>query len=59
MRMLRQWRFLKLLKRGGRAHDPTGITGTKNGELALVCPACPHPGINLPEDWENAPPDMQ
>jgi hypothetical protein len=22
-----------------------------SGSLALFCPACPQPGINLPEDW--------
>ncbi|TDL13202.1 hypothetical protein BD410DRAFT_707921, partial [Rickenella mellea] len=24
------------------------------GECAVECPACPHPGRNLPEGWENA-----
>ena len=56
MRIVRQWRSLKQLKRGGRGHEDTGIDGTKPGELALLCPACPHPGINLPPDWELAPP---
>ena len=23
------------------------------GSLAIFCPACPQPGINLPEDWKN------
>ena len=59
MQMLRQWRYLKLLKRSGRGHDSTGIKGTKPGELALICPACPHLGINLPEDWDLAPPELQ
>ena len=31
-----QWRHLKLLKWGGRGHDPTGATGMKSGELAVV-----------------------
>jgi len=55
MRIVRQWRNLKLLKRGGRGHEDGGILGTKPGELALLCPACPHPGINLPPDWDLAP----
>ena len=24
-------------------------------ELANYCPACPQPGINLPEDWKDDP----
>ena len=55
MRMLVQWHHLKLLKRGGRGHDPSGAAGTKAGELVLMCPSCPHPGINFPEGWEDAP----
>ena len=31
----------------------------KLGELAVVCPSCPHPGINLLEGWEDAPIAMQ
>ena len=23
------------------------------GSLAIFCPACPQPGINLPDGWEN------
>lgn len=26
-------------------------------ELALFCPACPQPGINLPTDWKKDPRD--
>lgn len=55
MRVLVQWRHLKLLKRGGRGHSPTGAAGTADGELAILCPSCPHPGINLPGDWMDAP----
>ncbi|PPR04539.1 hypothetical protein CVT26_002506 [Gymnopilus dilepis] len=56
-RMVLQWRHLKLLKWGGRAHDPAGIEATAPGELALQCPSCPHPGINLPDGWEEVPAD--
>ncbi|KAF8834462.1 hypothetical protein BDN67DRAFT_992665 [Paxillus ammoniavirescens] len=41
--MIRQYRNVK-----------NGIHTTQAGQLALVCPACPHPNINLPEGWEDA-----
>jgi hypothetical protein len=44
------------LKRAGRAHDPAGIEATSNGGLMVECPACPHPGRNLPDGWEKAGP---
>ncbi len=50
--VVRVWRHLHLLKRAGRGHDPGGIAATKDGELALECPACPHPGKNLPDHWD-------
>jgi len=31
---------------GNRAEEPQAA------ELALFCPACPQPGINLPENWK-------
>lgn len=55
MSVVRMWRMLHMLKRGGRAHDDSGVLGTLEGELAVECPACPHPGKNLPFGWENAP----
>ncbi|KAJ6575811.1 hypothetical protein B0H10DRAFT_1837609 [Mycena sp. CBHHK59/15] len=56
-RMTRQWRHLQMLKRTGRVHAADGIAGTKAGECALLCPACPQPGKNLPGDgsWRLAP----
>lgn len=57
--MTREYRHLQMCKRRGRGHDPDGgIEATKRGELAIPCRACPHPGINLPEGWENAPPEQ-
>ena len=44
------------LKRGARGHDPAGIDATSNRELMAECPACPHPGRNLPDGWERAGP---
>ncbi|EIN05248.1 hypothetical protein PUNSTDRAFT_75081, partial [Punctularia strigosozonata HHB-11173 SS5] len=49
---VREWRHLKMLKRAGRGNDPSGIRGTPVGGLAVECPACPHPGRNLPDNWE-------
>ncbi|KAG2127647.1 uncharacterized protein EDB93DRAFT_1243656 [Suillus bovinus] len=43
----------------GRGHHPTGANGTKSGELAVLCPACLHPGKNLLDGWETAPPLIQ
>ncbi|KAJ7775868.1 hypothetical protein B0H14DRAFT_3095888 [Mycena olivaceomarginata] len=56
-RMTRQWRHLQMLKRAGRGHAADGIEGTKAGECALLCPACPQPGKNLPKDgsWKLVP----
>lgn len=50
-----QWRHLKMLKWGGRMHDPGGVAETRLGELVIRCPSCPWPGINLVDGWENVP----
>ncbi|KAI0059390.1 hypothetical protein BV25DRAFT_1871612 [Artomyces pyxidatus] len=55
IRTMRCYRNLRMAKRGGRAHDPGGIDRTDLGELVVECPACPHPGRNLPDGWEDAP----
>ncbi|KAE9386221.1 hypothetical protein BT96DRAFT_793053, partial [Gymnopus androsaceus JB14] len=56
--MVRQWRHLKELKRGGRGNDGVRkVANTRPGELAVKCIACPAPGVNLPEGWENAQPE--
>ena len=46
------------LKRAGRGHDPDGIGNTPPGSLTVECPACPHPGRNLPDNWREAGPLM-
>ncbi|KAJ7581288.1 hypothetical protein C8J56DRAFT_793853 [Mycena floridula] len=51
-RMMRQWRWLLMLKRAGRAHDPEGVDKTALGACAVICPACPQVGINLPNGWD-------
>jgi hypothetical protein len=59
IRMCREYRHLLMLKRAGRAHSRTGIYGTKAGELAVRCPCCPRPGVNLPDNWHDAPPESR
>jgi hypothetical protein len=54
IRMVREWRHLKMVIRAGRAHDLAGIAATAEGECAVLCPACPHPGINMSDGWEQA-----
>ncbi|KAJ7847993.1 hypothetical protein B0H14DRAFT_3453348 [Mycena olivaceomarginata] len=59
LRMTRQWRNIQMLKRAARGHDPAGVMAKKPGECALLCPACPQPGINLPDGWKNVPEEKQ
>ena len=59
MRVATQWRHLKMLKRAGRGHSPSGVAGTQNGELAVLCPVCPRPNVNLPENWETVSDDLK
>lgn len=43
-----------MLIRAGRGNDGIrNVEQTALGELAVQCPACPHPDINLPPDWNN------
>jgi hypothetical protein len=61
IRMCREYRHVMMLERGGRveAYDPSGVEGTKQGELAVLCLACPRPGVNLRDGWENAAPEQR
>ncbi|KAJ7900557.1 hypothetical protein B0H14DRAFT_3752784 [Mycena olivaceomarginata] len=51
--IVRQYRTTLMMKRAGRGHDPSGVKGTAQGELALKCRACPQAGRNLPAGWNN------
>jgi hypothetical protein len=42
-----------------RGYDPCGIMATKLGECAVLCPACPQPGLNLEEGWKDVPPEWR
>ena len=53
MRMIREFRHLKLMKRHGRGNIEDGLISTGRGDLATICPACPIPGVNLPENWRD------
>ncbi|KAJ6489830.1 hypothetical protein C8R45DRAFT_826294, partial [Mycena sanguinolenta] len=57
--MSREYAHLQMLLRGGRGHDSMGVDGTRPGQLAIRCPCCPRPGVNLPQGWENASPEDQ
>ncbi|KAJ7026597.1 hypothetical protein C8F04DRAFT_1267965 [Mycena alexandri] len=59
LRMSRQLRHLLMLERAGIWYLPGGVCSTQPGQLALDCPACPRPGVNLPDGWENAPPELK
>ncbi|KAF8430758.1 hypothetical protein L210DRAFT_3614605 [Boletus edulis BED1] len=54
LRMVSEWHNIKALQRSGRRHDPAGIDATQEGDLAILCPACPQPGKNLPPNWEQS-----
>ncbi|KAF6752303.1 hypothetical protein DFP72DRAFT_850109 [Ephemerocybe angulata] len=51
-RVWQQWNHLVGLKRKGFGHVRPG-TRPDVGELALYCPICPQPNVNLPENWED------
>ena len=56
-RCVRQWRHIKDIKRGAAGHTSTAVDDLADGALAIECPACPHPGRNLPPEWDNASKD--
>ncbi|KAJ3507665.1 hypothetical protein NMY22_g16859 [Coprinellus aureogranulatus] len=49
-RVWAQWNYLSALKKNGYERAQLGDR-PEPGSLALYCPACPQPGINLPENW--------
>jgi hypothetical protein len=67
-RLSRLWRWVKRIKWAGYGHSsrPPMVPSDNNlmelsqqdpmapspGELAVFCPACPQPGINLPINWK-------
>ncbi|KAG6847851.1 hypothetical protein H0H93_005521 [Arthromyces matolae] len=57
--MIREWRYLKMLKRAARGHEINGINTTTPGSCAVECPACPQPDKNMPNGWQDAPDDKK
>jgi hypothetical protein len=53
MTMSREWNDLSLQKHFGFGHDLD--SKPSHGNLALFCPACPQPGINIPSKTPNDP----
>jgi len=52
---MRWYQHLQLVKRSGRGHDPLGVNATAPGEMTVECPLCPHPGCNMPLEWDDIP----
>ena len=52
LRASRQWRDLKNRMESGLGH-PHENGNPSNGSMSIFCPACPQPGINLPDDWQS------
>ncbi|KAG1838734.1 hypothetical protein DFJ58DRAFT_718685 [Suillus subalutaceus] len=42
-----------MLKRAGRGHDPASVVNMQSGECAVLCPTCPQPLENLPDNWKD------
>ncbi|KAJ7603387.1 hypothetical protein DFH06DRAFT_1022305 [Mycena polygramma] len=51
--IVRQYRMTQMMKRAARGQDDSGIAGTGQGECTIQCRACPQPGLNMPEGWED------
>lgn len=54
-RLSREWRWMKKLKWRGVGHTGAAVDSLGPGELAIFCPACPQPFVNLPNDWHLDP----
>ncbi len=51
LRATRQWRDLTTRMQNGIGNQPEDHI-PEDGAMAIFCPACPQPGVNLPEDWQ-------
>ncbi|KZV81936.1 hypothetical protein EXIGLDRAFT_844184 [Exidia glandulosa HHB12029] len=52
LNVTRLWGYLGMLRRSGAVHQQDQAPP---GDIAVVCPACPRPHINLPRNWHSAP----
>ncbi|SJL16396.1 uncharacterized protein ARMOST_19920 [Armillaria ostoyae] len=48
------WEEVYVSVANGRGQEENGIVMTSEGQLALRCPTCPMPEVNLPEGWRSA-----
>jgi len=51
LRASRQWRDLNNRMQSGVCLQSVNEVA-QDGAMAIFCPACPQPGINLPDDWQ-------
>ncbi|KAG2078539.1 hypothetical protein BDR04DRAFT_1147236 [Suillus decipiens] len=58
LRIMKQWQNLKSLKRSGCGHDPARVDATEEGQLAVLCPACPQFGKNVFDDLTDVSPNQ-
>lgn len=54
-RMSRIWRWMKRLKWAGYGNNQKMASEVSPGQLSVFCPACPQPGINVPDNWKEDP----
>ncbi|KAK0493893.1 hypothetical protein EDD18DRAFT_1077920, partial [Armillaria luteobubalina] len=54
IRIVREWSFIRLLKRAGIGNSPMGWQAAKPASCAVECFTCPRPGINIPSSTEKA-----
>ena len=54
-RMSRLWCWMKCLKWAGYGSTTKNVSDVSAGQLTIFCPACPQPGINIPDNWIDDP----
>src|SRR5258708_17110128 len=59
LQMFRQWRYLLLLKCLGQGHQDGLSTAMRLVDLAILCPACLHPSLNLQNGCDIVAPQEQ
>ncbi|KAL0568201.1 hypothetical protein V5O48_013793 [Marasmius crinis-equi] len=51
--IIRQWRHCKMIMRSGYGQsDCSGVDEAPEGAMTVRCPSCPHPGINMDDNWK-------
>ena len=54
-RMSWLWQWMKKLKWASYTSNSKKVHQVQPGELAIYCPACPQPGINILDNWREDP----